>query len=518
MSTTPPPTPTVAPRRALSVLTLFSVGYAAVVCGPYGLEQSIGQGGPALTVLLLAVTPFLWSLPGSLCVAELACALPLNGGPVRWVSHAFSPRVATVLLLDFFLLNIVDFAIFPTIFSDYFAPWFGGSAWAPALLKVSFIWACAALNIAGISVVGVAAVALSAITTAPFVAMVGVQLLDAPRFVDWRLVFGRSAWPEIQDASHPAPQHHQLHRHQSAHALGHRHGHGGGGDGGGVAVTWSVLLGAFVPVVAWNYSGFETLGTMAGEVARPRRTFPVALLLLVVAAAATYTLPVLVGVTATGRLLPYSAWRDGFWTTVGNVIGGDELAFLVAVGAVAATVGAAITAATATSRSLAAMGEVGYFFPSARFSKWIAAYHPDTHTPVRAIAVNAACVSVVCCSSSFQPLVELDQVLYAVRLGAILAAFLRLRHTEPDLPRPFRVPGGAAGAYVCGVLPLLYTLAVAALTMIGSPWLLRASLALAACLVAGGWLLSRDVDSGRLVAAVAEAQVSDEEDEWEKAA
>jgi hypothetical protein len=50
-------------------------------------------------------------------------------------------------------------------------------------------------------------------------------------------------------------------------------------------------------------------------------------------------------------------------------------------------------------------------------------------------------------------LIELDLVLYGLSLVLEFVALLVLRLREPDLARPFRVPGGFAGAAFLGLAP-----------------------------------------------------------------
>jgi len=55
---------------------------------------------------------------------------------------------------------------------------------------------------------------------------------------------------------------------------------------------------------------------------------------------------------------------------------------------------------------------------------------------------------------SLQELIELDMSLYALALSMELLALLRLRWTEPELRRPFRVPLGRWCLAVTYVVPL----------------------------------------------------------------
>ena len=56
---------------------------------------------------------------------------------------------------------------------------------------------------------------------------------------------------------------------------------------------------------------------------------------------------------------------------------------------------------------------------------------------------------------SFERLVSLDILLYGSSLILEFVALVVLRVREPDLPRPFRIPGGTAATVILGLGPLL---------------------------------------------------------------
>jgi amino acid transporter len=56
---------------------------------------------------------------------------------------------------------------------------------------------------------------------------------------------------------------------------------------------------------------------------------------------------------------------------------------------------------------------------------------------------------------SFERLISIDLVLYGSSLVLEFIALIVLRYREPDLPRPFRVPGGMTGAIAVGIGPTL---------------------------------------------------------------
>src|SRR3990172_2119784 len=80
-----------AASQRLSFLPLLAVVFFNVSGGPYGIEDAVSVFGPGLTLLLLALTPLLVSTPIALAMAEMASALPEEGGYVAWVPRPGGP-------------------------------------------------------------------------------------------------------------------------------------------------------------------------------------------------------------------------------------------------------------------------------------------------------------------------------------------------------------------------------------------------------------------------------------------
>jgi amino acid transporter len=80
--------------------------------------------------------------------------------------------------------------------------------------------------------------------------------------------------------------------------------------------------------------------------------------------------------------------------------------------------------------------------------------HKKSRAPwvsVIALAIGWA----MCLGLGFARLVTIDILLYGFSLGLEFVALVVLRFREPDLARPFRVPGGLFGAIAIGIPPML---------------------------------------------------------------
>jgi amino acid transporter len=163
----------------------------------------------------------------------------------------------------------------------------------------------------------------------------------------------------------------------------------------------------------------------------------------------TYVVPV-AAVAATG--LSPNAWSTGGWADVAKaVLGGGVAAGVLAA---AITIGGMIGAAgtlnaltMALSRLPAAMAEDG-FLP-----KILARRHPHTDAPwVAIVACSIAWAAAL--QFSFTKLIVLDVLLTGLSILLEFVALVVLRLREPELSRPYRVPGGLAGAIGLGIFPL----------------------------------------------------------------
>ena len=392
------------PRRrgVLGFVPLVAILFFNVSGGPYGVEDAVSSLGPGLALLLLLLTPLVWSLPVALAMGELASALPEEGGYVVWVQRAFGRFWGFQAGWWSWINSFVDVAVYPALFAEYLAAWWPGISppgrWALAL---AFIWILTAVNLIGVRITGWTAVAMAAVSLVPVVVL---TVTSAARLdeIPWRPFAA---------------------------------------EGGSLLAN----LGLGLAVMMWNYSGWDTPTTMLGETRAPgpsfRRAVWVALPLITLA----YVLPVAVGLSAAGD---WEAWETGHWPAVALEVGGPWLAHVVTFGAVIATAGLFLSLLLTNSRLPYVLALDGQM-PAA-----LAHVHPRFGTPWGAVVLSSVCYS-LCAFWSFKELIVLNIWLYSIALLLELAAFVALRLREPDLPRPWRVGGGAAGMWVVAVLPAL---------------------------------------------------------------
>jgi amino acid transporter len=206
-------------------------------------------------------------------------------------------------------------------------------------------------------------------------------------------------------------------------------------------------------ICMWNYMGWDNASTIATEVRRPQRTYPRAMILAVIVVSLSYVLP-FAAMWLTG--VPSSAFETGSWADLaglmGGLVGGPLVAraFRVALvmGGMMSAFGMFNALVMSYSRLPLAMAQDGML--PAVFGK----LQPKTRAPWVAIVVLAAGWA-MCLGLGFERLVTIDILLYGMALLLEFIALVALRIKEPELRRPFRVPGGMAGAILVGVCPTL---------------------------------------------------------------
>jgi amino acid transporter len=337
-------------------------------------------------------------------VSELASAVPQEGGYYTWVLRALGRfwgfQEAWLSLTG----SIFDMAIYPTLFVAYLGHMLpAATAGARATwIGIAFVAVSAVWNLLGARAIGRSSVLLGAVLLAPFAVLT---------------VYAALAGPVAGGPAAPAPR-------------------------------FDFLAG--IMVAMWNFMGWDNASTVAEEVARPQRTYPLAMASTALLVTLSYILPI-AAVASTG--LPSSAWSTGGWAEVARRV--LPLGLMATILATAITVAGMISAAgtqnaltMALSRLPAVMAEDG-FLP-----RVFARRHKRTGAPWVAILACAAAWA-LCLQLPFVKLVMLDVLLTGLSILLEFAALVALRLREPNLARPYRVPGGLAGAIGIGIPPLL---------------------------------------------------------------
>jgi amino acid transporter len=204
------------------------------------------------------------------------------------------------------------------------------------------------------------------------------------------------------------------------------------------------ILGGLL-ICMWNYMGWDNASTIAAEVERPQRTYPRAMLVAVAIVCLTYVLP-FAAMWITG--LPAGAWETGAWADIAQLMGGPALRIALVAGGMMSGFGMFNALVMSYSRLPLAMAQDGML------PKVFGKLHPKSRAPWVAILALAVGWGLAL-NLGFERLVTLDIMIYGASLSLEFVALVCLRIREPELNRPFRVPGGLFGAIAVGIPPIL---------------------------------------------------------------
>jgi amino acid transporter len=380
---------------------LVAATFFMVSGGTYGTEEIVHGAGYSKAILILLLTPILWSLPTAFMIGELSSALPEEGGYYAWVRRAMGNFWGFQEAWLSLVASIFDMAIYPTLFVAYMTrmfPWFQ-EGHRGVMVGLAVVATCVILNIAGVKVVSTTSLWLFFALSAPFVAIVCLTPFK----------IGALASAVTKPTTS----------------------------------TVDIIGGLLIAM--WNYMGWDNASTIAAEVERPQRTYPRAMLAAVAIVSLTYIVPV-AAMRLTG--LSPSAWETGSWAEIASLVGGPVLRIALVAGGMISAFGMFNALVMSYSRLPLAMAQDGML------PRIFGKLHPRTRAPWVAITVLA--IGWGCCLGlGFERLVTIDILLYGASLSLEFVALIYLRVREPELPRPFRVPGGMFGAIAIGIAPML---------------------------------------------------------------
>ena len=421
-TTTAPPTKKqkIAKAATISVFGLAMLNIVAVL-SLRGLPAVAEYGMGSIFYYLLAAILFL--VPTALVAAELATGWPEKGGVFRWVGEAFGYRWALVAM---FMLVLEVTIWFPTALT------FGGVA-------LAYVGPNQADNaaLAGNSLF-ILAVVLVAYWVATFVALKGAKAFS--RVARWGGVIGTLVPGGILII------------------LGFAYVIAGNKP------QIDIRLSAVIPdfsnfsniVLAASiflfYAGMEMNAIHVKDVDNPTKNYPIAVLIASIGTVVIFVL----GALAVAFIVPQkdinltqsllTAYNDLFaWAHIAWA--GPVIAVALAIGVFAGLV-TWISGPSSGLLVVAKAGNLPKFFQ--RTNK--------NGMGTNIMLIQAAIVSVLAIlfivlpsvQSVYQILSQLTVILYLVMYLLMFAAVIRLRQTQPNRPRPYRVPGGKVGVWVIG--------------------------------------------------------------------
>src|SRR3954449_8098383 len=405
-----------------------------LLCTLVGLDTLgavANNGAQGFTWLIFLAAVFF--VPYALLTAELGSTFTEEGGAYIWVKLAFGRMTGAVASILYWLSNPIWLGGALTItavttFNEFF---FDLGSVGKYIFALAFIWI--------------------AVWSAILSFSIGKWIPTIGAFVRVVVLAGFTLTVIIYAASH------------GVHGVG----------AGDFKPTYSVFIAA-VPVLFFNYVGFELPNSAGDEMKDAQRDVPFTVLRSAVGAVVLYGVPILAillvlpvqQVTSLGGFIDamktvftvygghVETAKDG--TVTATLTGaGKVLGDLAAIGFILALLSSGTTWIMGADRSQAVAGfdgaaprSFGHF--SARFG-----------TPIT-VNLLSGVFSTIVMVLAFQLTGSADKYFTAV-LGlaistttisylVVFPAVIKLRYTHPRVPRPYRIPWGNKGAWICGVL------------------------------------------------------------------
>lgn len=376
------------------------------------IARAVHGAGPMLAVWIIGGV---FTLLGAMSLAELGAAIPDAGGIYTFIARAFGPLAGFLCGWMLFTVgtsgSIATLAAALPIYIGAFVPLTPAAGKAIGLAAIAFF---TAVNLLGVRHGARAQNALTVLKVGGLLAMVAaIFLLPSPP---------RPAGDAVPGAVGPA------------------------------------AYGMALVAVLWAYEGWHDVSFAAGEMRNPQRDFPrgliggVAIIVALYLAANLAYLHVL-----TPREIASS---ERVALTAIRRVAGETGGRLLTAAILCSILGAMNALILAGPRAYYQMAKDGHLFE--RFGR----AHPRWRTPAEAILLQGVWSGLlVLFIGGFSQL--FTYVIFGAWIfyGLAVAGVIVLRRKEPDLPRPFRVPGYPA-------VPALFAIAAALLvasTLVATP-------------------------------------------------
>ena len=410
-------------RVRMRLITAVIFVFTLTCSGSFGMEDVVGSSGPGLTLIMILVLPFVWSVPLAFVSSELGSIVPEAGGLYRWIRRGMGEYWSFQAGWWWSLSLYVDSAVYVALALDYMqAKWgFGGAE--RALIGIGIVAIFTFINIRGLELTGWTLTIIQIGVMAPLLV-----------FTVWGILSGSGNpfSPVIKP---------------------------------GETLLTSLNLG--LAIMMWMYSGWESMSTLAGEIENPQRVIPRALMLGTPLVIITYLITVFAAIRV--------ANVDGGWQLMGT--GDGQLSFV----SLAEYLGGAVFAYfMLLAAILSNIGlYAGYLATGARpqfqmsrdrlLPRFLGKTHPSWGTPWVAILLMGV-INAILINFNFDALITIDVFLLMFAYVLIYLTVVTMRIKEPDTPRSFRVPRPTWGLCIWVAFPI--AIAIIALFTNGTDYLI----------------------------------------------
>ncbi len=190
-----------------------------------------------------------------------------------------------------------------------------------------------------------------------------------------------------------------------------------------------ILMGAFA--IFYAYIGFDAISTAAEETKNPQKNLPIGLIGSLLICSTIYAL---VTIVLTGMIPMSQIDLKAPIAAAMSFIGQDWFAGAIAIGALAGLTSVLLVLQFGTTRILYAMARDGFFPPIMK------KVHPKFQTPWVITVISTILILIGSLFINMQVAAELAIFGTFTSFVIVCLGILLLRKTEPNRPRPFKVP------------------------------------------------------------------------------
>jgi len=385
-------------EKVLGVRGMVAVGFFWVSGGLYGNEGLIASAPPLILLLAIVGTTLLFAIPSALISAELATAIPEDGGGIVWVERAFGWTFGLHNGWWTYVAWVFDCSIYPALASFYAGV--SGEGYR-GLIALGIIWVVIAIKLCGLHYMERLSEWMGMASLIPCTVWVLVGLKN----IDFHLMLkteGETDWVTL--------------------------------------FSW----------VIWLNIGYVGLGALANEVDNPARTFPKAAAILLGISTLVNLLPVMVSL---GQDSNRDNYVPGYFADLAaEELNGEWMKYCMKAGAFLSMIG--LFAAQSVQAEVTMAFLIPRLFPkfdASRPNSWFWANREGV-APYQMIANGVVISGLIWLP--YKILIECSTLLAIITVLIIGLAFLELRRKKPSMERPFRMPVGYWGA-VAGTTPLM---------------------------------------------------------------
>jgi amino acid transporter len=407
-------------------LVLFT---ACAIVGLDSIAQAAEGGAQAITWLAVSLLFFL--IPYGMLVAELGAAFPVEGGPYEWARMSFGRAVGAVTAILYWLSNPL---------------WVGGTLTAATIATLNSFVLSKPLTKPWEIVIGLVFIWVT--TGIAIIAFrVGKWGPNIGTFVKFLVVGLFTVLFIVFIAQHGRP-----------------HGTSGAGDFKPTLTGFLTAIG----IIVFMWVGFELSTGAAEEMRNPRRDVPVMIVRSGLIAAVLYALVIggIVLVIPKAQLSNVAGFADAF-SDVSATFHSHALDDLFAALVIITLVGSGAVWLEGADRTQAIAALDGA--APAWMGKFTSFGTPIAVNLSSGVVASVMLVIVIATSgnlaSFFSVMLALTVSSTAVDYIFIFPALLVLRRRYPNATRPYRVPGGSAGAWAAVIITELFVI-VTAITLL----------------------------------------------------